>query len=97
MGLDKCIHQTYNTTMIRTQIYIPEPLHQNAKLAAKKENKPVAALYRKFIAEGLEAVQKKQAEKSLDFLINLKFRGGPKDLSKNIDHYLYGAPRRGRK
>lgn len=83
--------------MLRTQIYIPKPLHQRAKLVAKKENKPLAALYREFITQGLESTQQKQAEKSLDFLINLKFRGGPKDLSENIDHYLYGAPKRRRK
>lgn len=82
--------------MIRTQIYIPKPLHQRAKLVAKRESRPLAALYREFITLGLEATAQKQTEKSLDFLIDLKFKGGPEDLSENIDHYLYGAPKKGK-
>lgn len=80
--------------MLRTQIYIPKPLHQTAKLVAKRKKRAVASLYRELITSGLEAELQRQAEKSLDSLLQLKFRGGPKDLSANIDHYLYGAPKK---
>ena len=80
--------------MIRTQIYIPETLHERAKMLAKSKKKSLANLYRGFIAEGVEQTTQRQAKNSLDSLINLGFKGGPKDLSKNIDHYLYGGPKK---
>lgn len=80
--------------MIRTQIYIPETLHQRAKSIAKSQKQSVANLYRNFIANGLQATEKKRRGNSLDSLIKLNLKGGPKDLSTNIDHYLYGAPKK---
>ena len=93
-GVDKNMHQLYTTSMIRTQIYIPETLHERAKLIAKNKKQSLANVYRSFITQGLESTQQKQAQKGLDFLINLKLKGGPKDLSTNIDHYLYGGPKK---
>ncbi|MBI2018801.1 hypothetical protein HYS96_03815 [Candidatus Daviesbacteria bacterium] len=80
--------------MIRTQIYIPETLHERAKNVAKSKKQSLANLYRGFIAGGLQAVEKKRRGNSLDSLIKLNLKGGPKDLSTNIDHYLYGAPKK---
>lgn len=79
--------------MIRTQIYIPETLHERAKLIAKSKKKSLANIYREFIARGVES-NRQQTRNSLDSLIRLGFRGGPKDLSRNIDHYLYGGPKK---
>ena len=79
--------------MIRTQIYIPETLHQRAKSLARAKKRSLANLYRSFIANGLSAEEKTRGT-SLDSLIKLNIKGGPKDLSANIDHYLYGAPKK---
>jgi len=27
-------------------------------------------------------------------LVSMKVKGGPKDLSANLDHYLYGGPKK---
>ncbi len=36
----------------------------------------------------------KNGKKALLSLLQIKAKGGPKDLSKNLDHYLYGSPKR---
>lgn len=74
--------------MIRAQIYIPETLHQRAKNLASSKKKSVANLYRDFIAAGLK---KAVLAKDLTSLAKLNLKGGPKNLSRDIDKYLYGA------
>lgn len=71
--------------MIRTQIYIPQELHQEAKALAKNRKEPVAQLFRDIIARGI--IQIKQ--KPLSNLAKLNIKGGPRDLSQNLDKYLY--------
>ncbi len=80
--------------MIRTQIYIQETLHERAKTIARNKKQSLANLYRGFIAGGLQTAEKKRRGNSLDSLIKLNLKGGPRDLSTNIDHYLYGAPKK---
>lgn len=80
--------------MIRTQIYIPETLHERAKNMARSKKQSLANVYRDFIANGLQDAEKKRSGNSLDSLIKLNLKGGPKDLSTNIDYYLYGAPKK---
>ncbi|MBI2326722.1 hypothetical protein HYU92_00210 [Candidatus Curtissbacteria bacterium] len=80
--------------MIRTQIYIPETLHERAKSVARSKKQSLANLYRGFISDGLHVAEKKRRGNSLDSLIKLNLKGGPKNLSANIDHYLYGAPKK---
>lgn len=75
--------------MIRTQIYIPEDLHQATKLLALKQKKTLAELIRNFIAVGIIEEKKNIKTRSLSSLAKLNIKGGPKDLSKNIDKYLY--------
>jgi len=75
--------------MIRTQIYIPEPVHQAAKTLARHQNKTLADLLRRLIVSGLKEEKKKIKPKSLAPLSKLNITGGPKDLSKNMDKYLY--------
>lgn len=94
LALTRYIHQLYTSNMIRTQIYIQETLHERAKMIAKNKKQSLADLYRMFIAQGVESTRQQQAKNSLDSLIKLGFRGGPRDLSKNMDHYLYGAPKK---
>lgn len=74
--------------MIRTQIYVPEVLHNRVKLLAKKQKKPFAEILREFIKQGIKDQQRTKT-KSLESLTKLKITGGPKDLSKNMDKYLF--------
>jgi len=88
--LTRHIQQTYNLIMIRTQIYIPEEIHQATKFLAQKQGKTQAELLRNFITAGvIEEKRKKRKQRSLSSLARLGIKGGPKDLSKNIDKYLY--------
>ena len=77
--------------MIRTQIYFPKDLYQAVDLVAKKENKPKAQIIREAVEKDLE----KRRGNAGDVLLKLakmakKYQWkGPKDLSRNIDKYLY--------
>ncbi len=74
--------------MIRTQIYIPETLHERAKTVARSKKQSLANLYRSFIANGLKA---SSGGGDLTALAKLNIKGGPKNLSSDIDKYLYGG------
>lgn len=74
--------------MIRTQIYIPETLHERAKSVARNKKQSLANLYRGFIASGLQASKNRSGD--LTALAKLNIKGGPKNLSRDIDKYLYG-------
>lgn len=73
--------------MLRTQIYIPETLHERAKSLARAKRQSLANLYRGFIANGLKSSNRGG---DLTALIKLNIKGGPKNLSRDIDKYLYG-------
>jgi len=73
--------------MIRTQIYIPETLHERSKNVARNKKQSLANLYRGFIASGLKASSRGG---DLTALAKLNIKGGPKNLSRDIDKYLYG-------
>jgi len=77
--------------MIRTQIYLPKQLYQVIDLVAKKEKKPKAEVIR----EALEKDMDKRHGNAGSTLLEIaamakKYKWkGPKDLSKNIDKYIY--------
>lgn len=84
------MYTTFN--MIRTQIYIPTTTHQQLKHLAKQRTKPMADVVREFIDSGLQKVAQDQSgKKTLEALSQLHLTGGPKDLSQNLDKYLYTA------
>lgn len=75
--------------MIRTQVYFPDEIYTEVKVVAKKENKPTAQVVRELLEEGLNLKrQKSSIGKALRSLTSIKAKG-PKDLSSNIDKYLY--------
>jgi len=74
--------------MIRAQLYIPETLHERAKSVARSKKQSLANLYRGFITKGLETSKNRGGD--LTSLVKLRLRGGPKNLSRDIDKYLYG-------
>ncbi len=77
--------------MIRAQIYIPETLHERAKIIARNKKQSLANLYREFINNGLKKETSKNRGGDLTVLAKLNIKGGPKNLSRDIDKYLYGG------
>mgnify|MGYP001576370652 CR=1 FL=1 len=75
--------------MLRTQVYLTEELYQEINLLAQKERKASAQVLRELLIEGLS--QKKKRTSIGNALLTLsKIKAhGPKDLSTNIDEYLY--------
>lgn len=82
--------------MVRTQIYIKEETHRTLLRLAKSQAKPMAELVRDFIEHGIVGASNDTASgtSTLKRLVNSAVQGGPRDLSENIDHYLYDSPRR---
>jgi hypothetical protein len=78
--------------MIRTQVYIPEPIHQQLAQRAEVTGIKMARLIRDFIVEGLERTKPEGGAglATLEQLAQLSYSGGPEDLSTNLDDYLYG-------
>lgn len=82
--------------MIRTQLYLPEEEYKILVMLARQKSQPMAEFVRGFIKEGLKK------EKTLDrtgrgimmALSRMKIKGGPKDLSSNIDSYLFGETKK---
>ncbi|MDP3954968.1 MAG: hypothetical protein Q8Q15_01215 [bacterium] len=74
--------------MMRTQIYIPDTLHQTAKNIAKRKEESLASLLRRFIAKGVKEEEDKIKPKSLTSLAKLNITEGHKNLSSNMDKYL---------
>ena len=82
--------------MIRTQIYIPETVHTKLQQLAEAKRQPMAEIVREFIEDGLQKTQNTDTSgvSVLQALANLKLKGGPSDLATNLDHYLYGGPKK---
>ncbi len=80
--------------MIRTQVYLQKEQAREITLLAKKQKKDKAKIIRALIQKGLEAEEKKQFIGNAFLELaelgkELKLKG-PKDLSVNLDKYLYG-------
>ena len=80
--------------MLRTQLYIPQPMHMQLTQLAMISGQPMAELVRQFIKDGLSRHKHTDysGKQALRNIINLKLKGGPKDLSVRMDHYLYDTP-----
>ncbi len=82
--------------MIRKQIYISEPVDEQLNHIARVKGKAVAEVVRTFIEEGIQKTNDidYSGRSALLKLVSLKVKGGSKDLSANLDHYLYGGPKK---
>lgn len=82
--------------MIRTQLYLEEQIHKDLLHLARREEKSVAEVTRDILREGIK--KRKTVDTSgIKTLLALTKIGAKSDdpyLSENIDHYLYGAPKR---
>lgn len=79
--------------MIRTQVYLDENIYRDLISLAKREKISMAKAAREILYEGLR--KRKNTDLSgkhvLRKLLEMQITEGPKDLSSNINHYLYGA------
>ena len=82
--------------MIRTQIYIPEDEHRELITIASQKKQPMAVVIRFFIKKGLkeEKTIDRSGKVALKKLLDIGATKGPTDLSTNLDHYLYGTPKK---
>lgn len=82
--------------MIRTQLYLPEQLHSKLIHLAQSLDKSLAEVVREFLEVSIKRVERVDysGKSAIRNLIQIEAVGGPADLSTNIDHYLYGAPRK---
>lgn len=83
----------------RTQIYLDEDLYRELREVAKRQDSSISRVIREKIRPAIgQPAQKVGARKFLEDLAklgdSLDWSGAPQDLSENIDHYLYGAPKR---
>lgn len=79
----------YSVYMKRKQIYLTEALDREISAIAKKEKKSQAEIVRKLLEKGID---RKKKMSSGEFLLHLASYSvpGPRDLSTNLDRYLYG-------
>lgn len=83
--------------MIKTYLYLPEELNIRALRLADAQNKSKASVLRVALEEGIYKLERKNTyyNNSAQSLIDLgeigkKFSSkGPKDLSTNLDKYLW--------
>lgn len=92
-SLTCCIQYVYNPTMIRTQIYIPEPMHRRVSHLAQAQDTSIAEIVRTLLESSLKEVGKidYSGKETLRKIASLKLKGGPADLSANHNYYLYGG------
>lgn len=80
--------------MMRTQIYLPKQLYQRIADVARKGRKPKAQVIRDLLEQGLDRERHDRAVsagEALQRLVQISARG-PRDLSRDIDRYLYTDP-----
>lgn len=78
--------------MIRTQIYLPDDLHTELRLLANTRQTNISKLIREGAKLVIQKENKKISKKKFGEGFIGAIKGGPKDLSKNIDYYLYVEP-----
>lgn len=81
--------------MLKTYLYIPDHLDKQLKHTAKVQKKSKAEVMRQALTKGIDVVLK-QGNASAQALFKIAAIGekykpkGPKDLSANLDKYLWG-------
>ena len=87
--------------MTRTQLYLPKSQQDALRALARKEHTTVSEIARRLLNAQLRLGKQAKrtdahTESFFDFAkrVSKMGRRGPKDLSMNLDHYLYGTPKR---
>jgi hypothetical protein len=88
------IHQV--AKLVRKQVYITAEQDHELKRAAARQRRPEAEIIREALDERLGPPRARHATVEDDPLwqIVALARSDARDVSTNVDHYLYGAPRR---
>lgn len=73
--------------MIRTQIYLPEAMVRKLRAIRSQQKRAVGEIIREAVEKFLND---QKDENDILELTKLELSGGPKDLSDNLDAYLYG-------
>ena len=95
MLLTTCCTTCYTYIMLKTYLYIPEQLERRIKLTAETQKKSKAEVIRQALEKGISAIAQ-QGTVSAHALLKIAEVGekykpkGPKDLSANLDKYLWG-------
>jgi len=74
--------------MIQKHISLPEDLDQRIRKRAKLLKESEELVIRELIEQGLKTIKPQSLGESLRQLASLGIKG-PRDLSQNIDKYLY--------
>lgn len=74
--------------MRRTQIYLPEHIYKSLGKIKARRQVSIAQIIRETLEKHLEAEETNMTPALLE-LAKLNLRGGPRDLSRKIDEYLY--------
>ena len=82
--------------MVRTQIYLSSRQQEYLQRQAQREGETMAGMIRRFIDEKMEVPADAWSTNSLLDLPPEDPAAAhlPKDGSTNLDHYVYGAPKR---
>ncbi len=75
--------------MVRTQIYLTKSIYQGIKALAQKEGVPASKITRRLLEQGLEKEFVKNGANKLLEMANHSMESGIKNLSSDIDKYLY--------
>ena len=87
--------------MTRTQIYLPKSQLDALRVQAHQKGTTVSDVVRRIVDMQLRVEKQEKQKTSHDESLGDAFRRisklgkpGPKDLSMNLDHYVYGTPKR---
>lgn len=85
--------------MLKTYLYLPDELNNKIHLTAKTQNKSKAEIMRLALEKGIATMNYDDGASARAFVqiaeIGKKYNiKGPKDLSANMDYYLWGLPKR---
>lgn len=77
--------------MIRTQLYLPEEITYELKLMSRQLNLSLAETIRRTLTKGIAQVKNKEKKyRGLEAIVGMiKSDKAPKNLSQNLDKYLY--------
>jgi hypothetical protein len=82
--------------MKRTQFNISEVTYRELIRISQVKGTSMAEVARGILEEGIDRVKDidNTGVTAIENLLKIQATGGPKDLSTNLDHYLYGGPKK---
>lgn len=80
--------------MVRTQVYIPDEQYSELRIMVAMGYGNISELIREGVDNVIQSKKRIKKGSKFDPLKDMAgmLKGGPKDLSKKIDYYLYDEP-----